>query len=267
MRLTALYRYPVKSAQGELLEASPVEPLGLAGDRRWLLVEEASGRFLTQRTLPVIGQLSALYNAAGGLDLCAPGLPALHVALPDADSDLRGVIIWKDTLRVPDAGDAAAEWVSALIGKPARLVYVPEHRARPLGAGDGEPDDRVAFADGFPLLLINQASVDDLSSRVGREMAMLRFRPNLVIDGAGAYAEDGWKRLRIGNVDFRLASPCARCIMTTINPNTHERDSDREPLNTLKGYRLRDGGIMLGQNLIPDGRGVVEVGMEVTVLE
>jgi uncharacterized protein YcbX len=267
MRLTALYRYPVKSAQGETLAASPVEVLGLAGDRRWLLVDEATGRFLTQRTLPVIGQVSALYNAAGGLDLGAPGLPALQVPLPDADTDLRGIIIWKDTLRVPDAGDAAAEWASALIGKPTRLVYVPEHRARPLGAGDGQPDDRVAFADGFPLLLINQASVDDLSSRIGREMAMLRFRPNLVIDGGEAYAEDGWKRIRIGDVEFRLASPCARCVMTTIDPSTHQRDSDREPLNTLKGYRLRDGGIMFGQNLIPDGRGVVEVGMDVTVLE
>ena len=264
MRLTALYRFPVKSGLGESLPTSPVGALGLLGDRRWMLVEEASGRFLTQRTLPVLGHLSALYNADGGLELSAPGLQSLSVPVPPADAGLRGIVIWKDTLRVPDAGDAAAQWASELIGKPTRLVYVPEHRARPLGAGDGLPEDRVAFADGFPLLLINQASVDDLSSRVGRPMAMLRFRPNLVIDGAEALAEDGWTRLRIGTVDFRVASPCARCILTTIDPTTQQRDSDREPLNTLKGYRMREGGIMFGQNLIAEGEGVLEVGMEVT---
>lgn len=264
MRLTALYRFPVKSGLGESLSASRVGALGLLGDRRWMLVEEASGRFLTQRTLPVLGQLSALYNTGGGLELNAPGLQSLTVPVPSEDADLRGIVIWKDTLRVPDAGEAAARWASELIGKPVRLVYVPEHRARPLGAGDGQPEDRVAFADGFPLLLINQASVDDLSSRVGRPMAMLRFRPNLVIDGAEALAEDGWTRLRIGTVDFRVASPCARCILTTIDPATHQRDSDREPLNTLKGYRMREGGIMFGQNLIAEGEGMLEVGMEVT---
>ncbi|WP_263264962.1 MOSC domain-containing protein [Pseudomonas sp. RIT-PI-S] len=267
MRLTALYRYPVKSAQGETLQASAVEGLGLVGDRRWMLVDEASGRFHTQRNLLLLGRLSAQYSADGGLNLSAPGLPPLYVPVPAPDSDLRGVVIWKDALRVPDAGEAAARWVSELVGKPTRLVHVPDHRTRPLGAGDGEPEDRVAFADGFPLLLINQASVDDLSRRVGRPMAMLRFRPNLVVEGFEAYAEDGWKRLRIGDVTFRVAKPCARCVLTTIDPATHERDSDREPLNTLKGYRLQEGGIMFGQNVISEGRGVLELGMAVIPLE
>lgn len=263
MRLSALYRYAVKSAQAEPLQASPVGALGLLGDRRWMLVDEASGRFLTQRTLPILGSLVARYRDDGGLDLNAPGQAPLTVPLPEPDGNLRGVVIWKDALRVPDAGDAAAHWVSELIGQSARLVQVPAHRARHVGDGH----DRVAFADGFPLLLINQASVDDLSTRVGRNMAMLRFRPNLVIEGAPAYADDGWKRLRIGNVDFRIASPCARCILTTIDPRTHQRESDREPLNTLKGYRMGEGGIMFGQNLIAEGEGLLEVGMEVTVLE
>jgi uncharacterized protein YcbX len=266
MRLTALYRYPVKSALGEALASSAVEPLGLVGDRRWMLVDEASGRFLTQRNLLVLGRVSALCTADGGLDLSAPGLPALHVSVPPADSELRGVVIWKDALRVPDAGEAAARWATQLVGAPTRLVYLPAHRARPLSPSDGEPQDRVAFADGFPLLLMNQASVDDLSSRVGRPMAMLRFRPNLVIEGAEAYDEDRWTRLRIGDVTFRVAKLCARCILTTVNPATHERDLDREPLNTLKGYRLHEGGIMLGQNLISDSSGVLEVGMPVTLL-
>lgn len=266
MRLTALYRYPVKSALGEALSTSAVEALGLVGDRRWMLVDAASGRFLTQRNVPALGRLLALYTPDGGLRLSAPGQAPLHVPVPTGDSDLRGVVIWKDALRVPDAGEAAAGWVTDLVGQPTRLVYVPEHRARSLPAGEGQPDDRVAFADGFPLLLISQASVDDLSRRVGRPMAMLRFRPNLVIEGALAYAEDSWARLRIGDVTFRVAKPCARCILTTIDPATHERDPDREPLNTLKGYRLQEGGIMFGQNLISEGAGVLDVGMPVTVL-
>jgi uncharacterized protein YcbX len=266
MHLSALYRFPLKSAQAQPLRHSPVDGLGLTGDRRWMLVDD-NGRFLTQRVLPRMSQLSALYAADGGLILSAPGQPPLQVAEPGADAPLRGIILWKDTLRVPDAGEAAAAWVSEFLGKPARLVFVPEDRTRRLGNGFGKEDDRVAFADGFPLLLIGQASLEDLAGRVGRPLEMLRFRPNLVIEGSDAYAEDGWKRIRIGSVEFRLLAPCARCILTTIDPRTGERSDDREPLATLKGYRLQGGNIMFGQNLVSDGAGELEVGMPVTLLE
>ena len=176
MRLSALYRYPIKSAQGQALNQSPSGPLGLLGDRRWMLVEQDNGRFLTQRAYPQMSQLSALYAADGGLLLSAPGLDLLQVAVPGPDSDLRGVTIWRDTLRVPDAGDAAADWLSRFIGKPVRLVHVPEPRTRYLPAGYGDNTDRVAFADGFPLLLIGEASLQHLSQEVGRPLEMLRFR-------------------------------------------------------------------------------------------
>ena len=166
MQLSALYRYPLKSARGESLTRSPLEALGLRGDRRWMLVEPESGRFLTQRLLPQMSQLSALYNADGGLSLSAPGFGSLEVALPQPDQDLRGVTVWRDSLRVPDAGDAAAEWLSAFIGRPCRLVQVPEARARQVDTGYAQPGDKVAFSDGFPLLLIGQASLDDLSARL-----------------------------------------------------------------------------------------------------
>lgn len=266
MHLSALYRFPLKSAKAESLSRSAVDVLGLDGDRRWMLVDE-SGRFLTQRALPGMSQLSALYNRDGGLQLAAPGLPTLDVDLPGADAELRGVTVWKDSLRVPDAGAAAAAWVSEFLGKPARLVYVPHERARMLGSAYGGEDDRVAFADGFPLLLIGESSLRDLSGRVGRSLEMLRFRPNLVIEGAEAFAEDSWKRIRIGPVQFRVAAPCARCILTTIDPQTGQRSEDREPLTTLKTYRTQDGNVMFGQNLISDGAGEIEVGMPVSVLE
>jgi uncharacterized protein YcbX len=267
LRLSALYRYPLKSGKGETLNQVSLDKLGLDGDRRWMLVDEASGRFLTQRAVAKMSQLSALWNADGGLTLSAPGHSPINIALPDAEADLRGVTIWRDTLRVPDAGDAAGAWLSEFIGKPTRLVQVPLDRARTTQAGYGKDDDQVAFADGFPLLLIGQASLEDLSSKVGRPLEMLRFRPNLVIEGSEAYAEDSWKRIRIGDVEFRVVKSCSRCILTTIDPQTGERSDDREPLATLQKYRAEEDGAMFGQNLVNDGNGRLEVGMPVTILE
>jgi uncharacterized protein YcbX len=267
LRLSTLYRYPLKSGKGETLQQASLDKLGLEGDRRWMLVDEASGRFLTQRAESGMSQLSALWNTSGGLTLSAPGHSSIDIALPDSDAELRGVTIWRDTLRVPDAGDAAGAWVSEFIGKPTRLVQVPEALARTTQAGYGKEDDKVAFADGFPLLLIGQASLEDLSQRVGRPLEMLRFRPNLVIEGSEAFAEDGWKRIRIGDVEFRVVKPCSRCILTTIDPQTGERSDDREPLATLQKYRAQEDGAMFGQNLVNDGNGRLEVGMPVEILE
>ena len=266
LRLSALYRFPLKSGKGEPLQQIGLDKLGLQGDRRWMLVDEASGRFLTQRAVAKMSQLSALWNSMGGLTLSSPGHAPLEVTLP-GDEDLRGVTIWRDTLRVPDAGDAAAAWVSAFIGKPTRLVHMPLERARSTDSGYGQDHDQVGFADGYPLLLIGQASLDDLCAHIGRPMEMLRFRPNLVIEGAEAFAEDGWKRLRIGDVEFRVVKPCSRCILTTIDPQTGERSPDREPFATLETYRKTEKGAMFGQNLVNDGIGRLEVGMPVTVLE
>lgn len=267
MRLSALYRYPLKSARGEALQQSSCGLLGLAGDRRWMLVAAENNRFLTQRAFPRMSQLSALYAADGGLLLDAPGLPTLHVAIPAPDEALRGVTIWRDTLQVPDAGDAAAQWLSEFMGLGVRLVHVPEKRTRYLPSGYGTNDDRVAFADGFPLLLIGQSSLEDLSQRVGRSMEMMRFRPNLVIEGSEAFAEDGWKRIRIGEQTFRVVKPCGRCILTTIDPASGERSPDREPFATLMNYRQKEGEAMFGQNLVADGDGILEVGMPVERLE
>ncbi|TFF40462.1 MOSC domain-containing protein [Pseudomonas sp. RIT623] len=267
MFLSALYRYPVKSAQAQSLSVSPVGNLGLQGDRRWLVVEAENGRFLTQRAWPRLGQISADYGAQGQLLLAAPGRPALEVPVPAADDELRGVTIWRDTLRVPDAGDAAAAWLSELLGKSVRLVHCPEQRARYLPSGYGLNSDRAAFPDGFPLLLIGQASLDELSRRVGRSMEMLRFRPNLVVQGAEPFAEDGWKRIRIGDMTFRVLKPSVRCILTTLDPATGERSADREPLTTLKTFREREGDVLFGQNLAVDGEGELKVGMAVEVVE
>lgn len=264
--LAALYRYPLKSALGQSLQHSAVDGLGLLGDRRWMLVDADRGRFLSQRADPRLSQLDTQLDAQGGLRLSAQGYADLNVPVP-VSGELRGVTLWSDSFRVPDAGEDAARWVSDFLGKPTRLVYVPVDRARTVSAGYGEGGDKVAFADGFPLLLIGQGSLDDLSMRVGRTLEMARFRPNLVVQGSSAYAEDGWKRIRIGDLDFRVLKPCARCILTTLDPQTGERSADREPFATLEAYRKTEEGAIFGQNLVNDGVGHLEVGMPVTILE
>ncbi|NQD95250.1 MOSC domain-containing protein, partial [Pseudomonas sp. CrR25] len=165
LRLSGLYRYPLKSAVAEpLLEAS-LDALGVRGDRRWMVVDAESGRFLTQRLLPQMTQLQARWQGAERLLLSAPGMADLAVEVPGEQAPLRGVTIWRDSLRVPDAGEAAALWLSQVLGRPCRLVQVPEARARQVDTAYAKVGDKVAFADGFPLLLIGQASLDDLAAR------------------------------------------------------------------------------------------------------
>ncbi|MDO7903884.1 MOSC domain-containing protein [Pseudomonas sp. K1(2024)] len=267
MFLSALYRYPVKSGQAQCLAESALDALGLDGDRRWMVVEQDTGRFLTQRAWPQLGRLKACPDEDGALLLEALGHSPLQVRVPEADENLRGVTLWRDTLRVPDAGEAAAQWLSQLLDKPVRLVHCPRQRARYLPSGYGLDTDRAAFPDGFPFLLIGQSSLDELNRRIGRPLQMLRFRPNLVVEGAEPFAEDGWKRIRIGELTFRVLKPSVRCILTTLDPDTGERSADREPLTTLKTFRERDGDVLFGQNLAVDGRGRLEVGMPVEVLE
>lgn len=267
MQLAALYRYPLKSAAGEVLQASLIDALGLAGDRRWLVVDAHNGRFLTQRLLPQLTQLLARYAEEEALLLSAPGAPALAVRRPGAAAEPVAISIWRDSLSALDAGPEAAAWLTRLLGRPCRLVYLPAERARQVDTAHARVGDRVAFADGFPLLLIGQASLDELSARVGRPLEVLRFRPNLVVSGSAPFAEDGWQRIRIGGLDFRVAKGCSRCIMTTLDPASGQRSADGEPLATLRTFRQRDGEVYFGQNLICDGRGTLEVGMPVDVLE
>ncbi|MFT5780819.1 MAG: hypothetical protein ACI9EB_000176 [Pseudomonas sp.] len=267
LSLSALYRYPLKSARGENLARAQLDVLGLSGDRRWMIADALTGRFITQRLLPQLTQLHARWIDAEHLLLSRAGQYDLCVAVPSVTAPLRAVTVWSDSLQVPDAGDEAALWLSEWLGRACRLVQVPATRARQVDLDYAKAGDYVGFADGFPLLLIGQASLDDLSARVGRPLPMLRFRPNLVVSGSDAYAEDSWKCIRIGALEFRLVKGCSRCIMTTLDPQTGERSADREPLITLKTYRERDGEVYFGQNLLHSGPGELAVGMPVEVLE
>lgn len=263
MKLSALYHYPIKSCAPLPAERLALGPRGPEADRRWMVVD-ADGRFVTGRQQPRMVLLQARPQDTG-LALSAPGLADLHVATPGPDAARISSTVWKDCVDAQDAGDAAAEWLSAFLGQPVRLVHMDQAARRPVSGG--RPGDEVSFADGYPLLLVSQAALDALSARVGRPMAMTRFRPNLVVEGCAPHAEDGWRRLRIGGIELEMVKPCTRCAFTTIDPDTAERDPDGEPLRSLGQYRRGEGGVLFGVNLIARGEGDLRIGDAVEVVE
>lgn len=268
--LTTIHVYPVKALRGSSLPSAEVEPWGLARDRRWMVVNPV-GRFLSQRELPIMARLGA-QAVADGLVLSAPGRADLALGFPDArTAPCRVVTVWSDAVPALDAGEAAAAWISAALGQSCRLVHLDDPRARIVDTAFGTPEDSVSFADGFPLLLTLDASLAALNEALEQAPAapipMSRFRPNLVIEGGAPWAEDSWRRIRIGSVTFRVAKPCARCAVTTVDQETGARPDKTEPLRTLGRIRRTRDGVIFGQNLIPDGPGQVTVGDSVEILE
>lgn len=263
--LQGLFRYTLKSGAGLSLTQATVELLGLEHDRRWMAVRP-DGSFLTGRELPSLVQVRAVPGSAG-LHLSAPGMPELEVPLPTATAPRLDVTVWKDTCSAARADAAADRWLSEYLGQPAVLVYVDPVMQRPVDPRYAAPDERVGFADGFPLLLVSEASLADLNRRMAQPVPMSRFRPNLVVGGCEAFAEDGWKRLRIGTVELAVVKPCVRCVFITVDADTAQKDPHQEPLRTLTTFRRIDGKVMFGQNVVVRRAGRVRLGDSVEVLD
>lgn len=265
MRVDAIFRYPVKSLRGHALAEAEVEPIGLKGDRRWMVVD-AGGQFQTIRQIPVMTQI-AVEPAADGILLSHHGQGSCFAATPGDGAPEMAVRVWRDAVRARLASPEADAFLSAVLEKPVRLVHLADETARPVDPAFGAAGDHVSFADGFPLLLTTAESLADLNARLGRELSPLRFRPNLVIGGAEPWAEDTWREIAVGSVRFRVVKPCARCVVTTRDPLTGAQDDPREPLRTLGTFhRAHHGGVIFGQNIIPDGMGAIRVGDPVAVL-
>lgn len=264
-RVVDIRIYPVKGLRGRSLTAAAVEPWGLAGDRRWMVVNPA-GRLLSQRELTAMAVIEA-EPIAGGLALSS-GTDRCEVPFPEASSELLTVSVWRSTVPARAAGAAADAWLSRRLDAGCRLVHMHDTAVRPTNPAYSRPDDRVSFADGYPLLLTNMASLADLNGRLATPVGMDRFRANLVIEGADAFAEDGWSRLRVGQIAFRMPKPCGRCIVITVDQATGskaEGGEKAEPLRTLARYHRRDQEALFGINLIPDQTGQVRVGDEVEI--
>lgn len=269
--LSGLFIYPVKSLRGIAVTSAEVDELGLVGDRRFLVVDE-QGRFLTQRTRPAMARISTALTA-DRLILTMEGGGTISVARqPDPAAPLRVVSVWSsEGLQGEDCGDEVAEWLEQRLEIRCRLVRIGAAFERPLVKPAARPGEHFTFADGYPFLIASEASLENLNDRLierGEEpVPMDRFRPNFVVRGCGAFAEDTWSEFTLGNVVFRAGGNCGRCPVTTTDQLTGDRGV--EPLRTLAGYRRRVGDSNLvdfGQNLIhTTKRGRVQVGDEVRI--
>jgi uncharacterized protein YcbX len=262
MNLSEIWIYPVKGAAGIRLSEWPLDAFGLRHDRRWMVVT-AGGDFITQRDRPALGQVAQSLGD-GVLELRAAA-GAVRLPLEPERAGTREVRVWQDHVTAEDAGDDAAELLSAHLGSAVRLVHMPDDSMRQADTTYAQRGDRVSFADGFPLLVITQASLDELNGRLAEPVEMRRFRPNLVVAGAAPHDEDGWARIRAGSVQCDIVKPCARCVVTTIDPDTGA--AGREPLRTLAGYRTWSRKVYFGQNAIHRGTGTLRVGDAVSVLD
>lgn len=261
-RLLSIFRYPVKSARGLALASADVDRFGIEGDRRWMLIDDA-GKFCSQRQLPALALLEVELRSDGTLLLALAG-DAIEVAEPDPAGECVIATVWGDTVVAPLAAPPVNEWLSERFDVSLRLVFCPPTALRGVEPGYAPPGQLVAFSDGFPLLVTTQSSLDRLNDRLDTPVPMDRFRPNLVIEGTEPHAEDGWRRLRIGDAEIDLVKPCSRCAVPSIDQRTASRDPHIN--RALAAYRRRDGVVYFGMNAIAAPGSRFRVGDAVRVL-
>lgn len=263
LRVSGLWRYPVKSMKGIACDRLSIGRRGPQQDREWMLVD-ADGRFLSQRQLPRMALIDVGLSDEA-LILRAPGMPELSLPHSAGEGQL-AVQIWGDQCESEWVDQQADHWLSEFLDVECQLVRFPEQAERQVDTRYARTGDQVGFADGFPLLLITQASLDALNQRLAEKVDMRRFRPNLVIEGSEPHAEDDWRRLRIGDMQFEIAKPCSRCPIPGIDPDTAQKSP--EVLQVLASYRRGEGNkIYFGQNVLHRGTGELHLGQAVEVLE
>ncbi|WP_347986350.1 MOSC N-terminal beta barrel domain-containing protein [Methylomonas sp. AM2-LC] len=261
--LSQIHLYPVKSLAGFQVSTWPVDQNGLRYDRKWMLVDE-QGDFLSQRRLPRMALISTQIKEQR-LFLTAPGHSEYSVALETEDGEELTVQIWHDQCIAKTCDARLDNWLSDYLGTSCRLVYLPEHSIRRVDPNYALSSDQTAFSDGFPFLLVSEASLQALNNAMSLELDMIRFRPNLVVAECASYAEDSWRQIIINDIHFRLPKPCSRCSVPTIDPQTAL--SGKEPLTTLARLRKWQNKVYFGQNVLHDQQGVLSVGSLIEIVE
>jgi uncharacterized protein YcbX len=261
MTLTEINIYPIKSCRGFSATTWELEPRGLRFDRRWMLVDD-NGIFMTQRLFPRMTLISVQVKS-DHLQVEAPNMSILRVPFR-LRSNHFPVVVWDDVVEAAAVGKESDEWFSEFLGVSCKLAAMTESSLRLVDARFAFNNEAVSFADGFPMLLISEASLADLNGRLEKPIPMSRFRPNLVVRGCDAFAEDTWKEIVIGGMELRIVKPCARCTITTVDTETGEKS--HEPLRTLAAYRQVENRVLFGQNVIPTVTGTMRVGDEVRVI-
>lgn len=248
------------------MQVAEVEDRGLRYDRRWMLVD-AQGKFLTQRQHAQMALLQVSLQQEGLLvrhrqETITPLSIPFEASAPSQDKV--EVRVWDDTVLAEEVSAEANAWFTEALGMHARLVRMPEQSLRQVDPRYATQGEIVSFADGYPFLIIGQASLDDLNSRLERPVPMDRFRPNFVFRGGVPFEEDTWVDFTIGGQPFKGVKPCARCILTTVDQETAVKSP--EPLRTLATYRQQNNKVMFGQNLLHSATGTLRVGDAVEVL-
>jgi len=260
--VAGLFYYPVKSLAGIRLDRAHLTERGIRHDRMWMLVRE-SGRFITQREEHRLALLRVSARD-DGFQISAPSGDATWLPLECPPREMRKVTVWKDEVEAISGPDDAERFFTAYLGYPCLPVRMPEEAGR--GAGSYAPDGTpVSFADAYPGLLIAEGSLADLNARASIPLVLDRFRPNIVISGTHPFAEDAWERVALGEAEIRCVKPCARCVLTTVDPESGT--AGKEPLRTLAGYRKANGEVYFGQNFVVTTVGPVNVGDRIAVVE
>jgi uncharacterized protein YcbX len=253
--VSGLYVYPVKACRGIRVDSVAVAERGFSGDRRWMIVDDV-GQFITQRQVPELCLVDTALDD-GAIRLSAPGAGSVLLPRRHEHGEELQVTVWRHTgpaVRHPEG----SAWISQLLRRESSLVYMADRHERPVDPSYGLPGDRVSFADGYPFLVISDASLADLNARLEQPLGMERFRPSITVSGVSPYAEDEWQNVRVGELDFRAVKRCSRCTVTTIDPLTAAKS--KEPLRTLARYRRWDNEVWFGMNLIADGTGPLALG-------
>ena len=280
MHVSEINIYPIKSLRGISLGSATVEERGLQHDRRWMLTTP-DGMFFTQREFPRMALISVLIEDDGsGLGVAAERFGDVFIPMEPDTGNKQQVTIWQSVCEGEIYGGALNEWFSDVIGTNCQLVYMPDATRRTVNPLFNKNDDVVSFADGYPMMLLSEASLADLNSRLAEPLPMNRFRPNFVVTGADVFAEDDWEKVRIGDAIFRSTKPCERCVITTVDQARGEF-AGKEPLKTLASYRMAKNlmpdryeslgmganAVLFGQNLIAESvGGTVRLGDAVEVL-
>jgi hypothetical protein len=246
LQLSEIWIYPIKSMGGIRLQSSKVAEKGLILDRRWMLIDE-SNTFITQRVHPIL----ALFKLEKQEDAFRITFKEDSILLPISKTPTGlplKTMIWDDEVITQEVSLTSSKWFSEKLDMPCKLVAFPENNSRPVDPNYAIHQEQVSLADGYPLLIIGQNSLNDLNSKLSSPLPMNRFRPNLVFTGGLPYEEDSWKYFSVGKNKFAGVKPCSRCVLTTVDQETGKQG--KEPLATLATYRKTENKIYFGQNVL-----------------
>ena len=261
--VSALYRYPIKSCKGHALQEAPTDTRGIVGDRSMMIVD-INNEFITQREMP---RMALIEPALRGdvITLRASGMEEWSFTPSNEGRHVRARV-WKSVCDAVDQGNDAALWLQEFLATPVRLVRIADGFERKINPQFARNErDQTGFADGYPFLLISQASLDDLNARLASPVPMNRFRPNIVVEGCAPFAEDGWADFRIGGIRMTGVKLCPRCPIPTIDQDKGEV-TGREPIKTLASFRTINQQVMFGQNVIAANTGMLRVGDAVEIM-